>query len=332
MKKIIHIDESPITSYPSIANMLSMAWGKKEELLPWLSDHFVQLVVRSHHDTRIDYYDHADLDNNYRKIYGMPGYSWMRNNTDTIKAERFTDYIEFAVDHEYCLEPCLDNFYFSFSNCYQKHHYIHSTFIYGYDNEEEIVYAADFWELGKYSTKMINYNEINQSFNNEGIVNLFRYYKAEYEFNKKLLISSCRDYLESTDSNHLYEYSANNENRDVIFGVSCYDYIKEYFHENNDYIDFIPFHIFYDHKIIMRYRLEYLKSVMQNNVNVIDELIVDNEEMVQKALELRNLVLKYSIARTEKTLSRIYEKIDMLKEHDIKFMNSLIESLEMFED
>lgn len=50
----------------------------------------------------------------------------------------------------------------------------------------------------------------------------------------------------------------------------------------------------------MRYRLEYLKSVMQNNVNVIDELIVDNEEMVQKALELRNLVLKYSIARTEK--------------------------------
>ena len=195
MKKIIHIDESPITSYPSIANMLSMAWGKKEELLPWLSDHFVQLVVRPHHDTRIDYYDHADLDNNYRKIYGMPGYSWMRNNTDTIKTERFTDYIEFAVDHEYCLEPCLDNFYFSFSNCYQKHHYIHSTFIYGYDNEEEIVYAADFWELGKYSTKMINYNEINQSFNNEGIVNLFRYYKAEYEFNKKLLISSCRDYL-----------------------------------------------------------------------------------------------------------------------------------------
>ena len=131
MKKIIHIDESPITSYPSIANMLSMAWGKKEELLPWLSDHFVQLVVRPHHDTRIDYYDHADLDNNYRKIYGMPGYSWMRNNTDAIKAERFTDYIEFAVDHEYCLEPCLDNFYFSFSNCYQKHHYIHSTFIYG---------------------------------------------------------------------------------------------------------------------------------------------------------------------------------------------------------
>lgn len=47
--------------------------------MPWLSDHFIQLIVRlSHEHTNGDFYDHADIDNFYRILYGAPGLGWMR--------------------------------------------------------------------------------------------------------------------------------------------------------------------------------------------------------------------------------------------------------------
>lgn len=61
--------------------------------------------------------------------------------------------------------------------------------------------------------------------------------------------------------------------------------------------------------------------------NVFENLIANNERMVQEALELRNLVLKYSVARNDKTLNRVCEKMNILKKQDIIFMNSLIESI-----
>ncbi len=41
MKIVIKMSDSPITSYPSIANILSMKWHQKGEIIPWLSDHFI---------------------------------------------------------------------------------------------------------------------------------------------------------------------------------------------------------------------------------------------------------------------------------------------------
>lgn len=66
---------------------------------------------------------------------------------------------------------------------------------------------------------------------------------------------------------------------------------------------------------------------MKNMENVFENLIANNERMVQEALELRNLVLKYSVARNDKTLNRVCEKMNILKKQDIIFMNSLIESI-----
>ena len=81
MKKIIDLSTPPITTYPSIAYILALKWKDKETIMPWLSDHFIQIVVRPEHAfTWGDFYDHADLDNFFSKIFGLPGLGWMRAN------------------------------------------------------------------------------------------------------------------------------------------------------------------------------------------------------------------------------------------------------------
>lgn len=46
MKMCLPIEEPPITSFPEIANTLSVLWRHKENVIPWLSDRFIQLVIR----------------------------------------------------------------------------------------------------------------------------------------------------------------------------------------------------------------------------------------------------------------------------------------------
>ena len=64
MKICLPVEQPPITSFPTIANTLSILWGHKEKVLPWLSDRLIQLVVRPNYDlVNTDFYDHADIDN-----------------------------------------------------------------------------------------------------------------------------------------------------------------------------------------------------------------------------------------------------------------------------
>ena len=45
--KILPTAAPPITSFPLIANMLSILWLDKNKTLPWICDRFIQLVARN---------------------------------------------------------------------------------------------------------------------------------------------------------------------------------------------------------------------------------------------------------------------------------------------
>lgn len=73
-----------------------------------MSDRFIQLVIRLNFElTNADFYDHADLDNHFILIYGCPLLGWMRNNQTTANFVKFTDYIEYQVNHGYYVEPTI---------------------------------------------------------------------------------------------------------------------------------------------------------------------------------------------------------------------------------
>ena len=304
-----------------------MKWKDKDELIPWLSDHFIQIIIRpKHNDTPADYYDHADVDNFYREIYGMPWLSWMRVNKETAYFKKFTDYIEYQINNGYGLEPCVDRFFFRFTSSYKKDHFVHSSFIYGYDNIRRKIYIADFWDYGKYERKEVSYREINRSMNNNGIINLFKLQDGEYKFNPFLMKTFLEDYLNSEDSTHKFDFSNKSYNEDVIFGLAYYDYVLDYCTEKKVF-DIRFFHVLYDHKQIMALRLEYLLKSNYINKTAYKSLSVKNEELINLSLEIRNMVLKYNVSNSSVLLERIREKIPVLKKNDKAFVTSLLKAI-----
>lgn len=324
MKKIIPLAEPPITTYPSIANVLSLLWNQKEKIIPWFSDHFIQLIVRPYHEnTYGDFYDHADLDNYFSILYGAPGLGWMRTNSDCAYFDVFTDYIEYQINNGYCVEACLDRYYFKFTKFYKREHYIHSSFIFGYDREQNEIYIADFWTAGKYEKKVVSYEEINASMKNNYIINLFREYEVNYVIDKQLMKTYFLDYYHSRDSFSKYKYSNREYNKGVIYGLEYYDYLLKNLKENQ-IADIRMYHILYDHKILMKYRLEYLMTLDEYDTEKLQELMNKNESLISESLDLRNCIIKYCISFSDKLLNKIKVKIEHLKNLDKEFVKDIL--------
>lgn len=323
-KKVIELAAPPITSYPAVAYILSLKWKEKEAVIPWLSDHFIQLIVRpGHPHTYGDYYDHADLDNYFGKIYGMPGLGWMRLNKSVANFSIFTDYVEYLIDNDYCIEACLDRFYFSFSESFQAEHFIHSTLIYGYDREERKIYLMDFFDNGKFVSKKASYDEVNFSMNNDWIINLYKSEEADYQFNKELMRRYFDDYLNSRDSFSKYEFSNKEYNRGVLFGLAYYDYLIGRLMMEDD-IDLRMIHILCDHKTLMRYRLEYLNECALFDQEHLTRLLVKNKKIFCDTNSMRTMAIMYLMQRTENVKKKIIDRIQRIKEEDAEFVRDVL--------
>lgn len=324
MKKKLIVTPPLITSYPAIANVFSILGEHRDKVLPWISNYFIQLIVRPNYSfTQVDFYDHADLNNHYCILWGCPYLNWMRNNIYTANFDKFTDYIEYQINQGFYLEANLDNYYFRISEFYNKNHFIHPTFIYGYNNETKEVNISDFYNGKGYSRQIEDYDSINNSMANDYIINLYKYQDAEYTFNHELMNTYFEDYLYSRDSMKKYSFSYQKYNHDVIYGLECYDYIISNLSENEVW-DIRPFHVLYDHKKLMCIRLEYLKNCNEYDYNKINESILISNKIFKKTEILRNMVVKYNLNKDIHLFDRIKEMCEKVKELDRKLFESVL--------
>lgn len=329
MKKILDVTEPPITSYPAIANILSLLWTQKDQTMPWLCDHLIQLIIRPNNvNAPADFYDHADINGYYSQIYGCTGLDWLRTKPNLVASNTFTDYMEYVIENGFCLEPCLDRYYFKFSEYYKKKHFIHSTLIYGFNSNSKEVYISDFFENGKYCRKTISYDEVNDSIKgNDWLVNLYGHNNESYKCNLNMLSDYLNDYLESRDSFQKFKYSSSERNKNVSFGVTFYDAITTNLFFDDEGLDIRPFHILTDHKRLMNLRLCYLKANGKFDKEQMEELIKDNDDLLHDSMTLRNMVIYYNLKKDEKSFNKIQEKKEKLKYKDIKFVQKFINIL-----
>lgn len=322
MQICLPVEYPPITSFPYIANSLSILWVNKDKVLPWICD---QLVIRPEHPlTRSDFYENADTDNYILPGNYCPFLGWLRNNQTTANFYQFTDYIEYQIKQGYYLEACLDAFYLSCTENFNNEHFIHQTFIYGFDSKRRHVFISDFYDNSKYVRKIVSYDEINQSI--EGIdyfINLYKYEDFDYKININLLKTATEDYINGRDSMNKFQYSYQSYNKDVLYGINFYNYILDVFIKE-EYIDIRPFHILYDHKIIMNIRLEYLKTLgIYDNNDIIDL----NNSLIDQTNILRNMVIKYNITRDNDIKDKICRKCFSIKESDYDLFTELLKYL-----
>lgn len=256
------------------------------------------------------------MDNFLIPAYFFQFISWMRNNQTTAHFTDFTEYIEYQIKNNYYLDACLDTYYLSCSNNFNKKYFIHQTFIYGFNSEEKQVFISDFYDNSQYLRKIISYNEVNKGIEKvDYFINLYKYEEFNYQINFDLLKLSVEDYINCRDSLKKFQFSYTIYNRDILYGIDFYNY-SIYVFCKEDRIDIRPFHILYDHKKMMKIRLEYLYKINLFDNNVISEINSRNELLIEYSVILRNMVLKYNMRHNSNLLDRIKKKCENLKRAD----------------
>lgn len=109
--------------------------------------------------------------------------------------------------------------------------YMHTIFIYGYDNSKEIMYVSNFQNGKKYSNYMYSFREVRAGYNSRvdseeytSFIILLKPALKEYFFSVDKIKKEMNSYLISIDFYHKYDYSVRWKNCDIYFGEA---YINE---------------------------------------------------------------------------------------------------------
>ena len=132
MKKVLPVFKTPISTYPHTANLASILWENKK-IYPWLMNCFIKPVGWEYRN--MDYEDFYILD--------CPAILFERMGRDLINKgwNNIISFIKDAIDSEYYLYLVVN------TGEIEAYGYTppnpHDMFIYGYDDEQKLVYIAD---------------------------------------------------------------------------------------------------------------------------------------------------------------------------------------------
>lgn len=211
----------------------------------------------------------------------------------------------------------------------------HPVFIYGYDEDQKLIYFADFpngpsW---RYNFSTCSYKEIEDAYASTQASNwppvkstaaiqyidIMDYY-LDYEY----IRSTVRDYLypSETVAERFNEfitslYGPKGWKTKVYLGIDFYTYLADFLDREvylgSDFFDFRLFHSFYDHKEMMIKRLEYLtkKGCFAENKS---EYIESYQTVRDGAMNIRNMLLKYNVTKNNALIDKIKNCLIQTKE------------------
>ena len=233
----------------------------------------------------------------------------------SIFEEGLVNFIEFAKDilnHQWYLMGDFDEYYIKDKEAYNRYHFRHWAFIYGYNEIEKIFYSIGYTKGGKYRKYSMSYDEflkaINVTFSNEKElyvkknIDRIEFYAVKinpdyrFDFNLCDVYIGIRDYLHSTDS---YE-----NDMEKKYGIECEKKYAEYilnFNDTSGEVDIRFSRLFMELKNIMVRRLKYLVDIgiVSSDLLYRYEAISKNQETVHM------LCIKYNITHDSILLSKI---------------------------
>ena len=334
------IEDPPITSYPIIANMMSILWAYKDKTIPWISDRLIQLLWRGRianiTSLRGTFYDN-ELGYNKPLFLSCPFLYCSRYDRMIFHNQnyKFSDYVKKSINEGYYLHLCLDQFYMSQTPSYRFKHFIHPTFIYGYNEEQNLVYIRDFFQ-GKYQDLTASFSEIDESYSNlpyastsdfEMMVSAMKYRDVNYQINLNKIKRDYTDYLNAADSRGVYSEDPvyRELEKDTVYGIRYYEVLNYMCLIKG--IDIRAAHVLVDHKTIQEIRLNYLAD--NGYITNQEELLSLGKSLTQKATILRNMSLKIAMHGYANLaeISRLKDLSLQTKEEDTYFVKSFLDNL-----
>lgn len=309
MFKELPITKPYITSYPGIANFLSILQSHPETE-GWIFQNFIQVVYYQNINNQ---YLHEmtgsllDLESGLWLIgqYSYcPFFSQYILNRDILHQSN-SDVISFfkkMIDSDYYVVLYINHQMLSNTPFYQKEDHDNPVMIYGYNDAAEEFLATGYFYHNLYSFHRITYQDFiraeenvrnSNDYSNDYIQRIqFLHFRPnmEYIFNKEEFLQYLLDYLESKDhTNKLYFIT----DKKYYYGLSFYDKMAEQFARHS--IDERLVQSLFDQKEMMLVRLPFLYKNHYFTRAHMENLIQKTDDVIKKLETIRNVILKNRI-------------------------------------
>jgi len=322
MVKKLLVKESPLNGYMEEAYALTVA-ASQDSSYEWIYSNYIQLVFQ---DPKI--FDNQPV--KFFKLSFTNGKVWdaecpllcydriTRNMLRSMNLD-VNELICRAIDNDFYVKLFLDEFYLPYRTAYNNSHYIHESFFYGYDDEKEILYGLAYVDR-HFKEFVVEMKNIKQAFElgeycgtqQDRIIMLSCNPERFYEFDKKVVIRSIEEYLNSYSTDIRYG-EINNLHKEFVFGLRIYEELKKYY-ANGERKNVIPLHIILEHKELMLKRIQYMID-NQHFFND-DGIVSDYREVVNKAARCKLHYLKYLVTKSKSSYDKMQELINDLYDSD----------------
>ncbi|MFF2480090.1 hypothetical protein [Paenibacillus sp. NPDC058071] len=352
-EKKLQIQFPIITTYPQQTNVISIT-SPHEEFYPWFHSNMIQLKC----SPLVDQLHLLIYPDNIQRVCPLLEYQALTRRS---LEKWFPDIVGFVmkcVDDDLFFHATVNSYYISsYLNFYNSFHRFHEILIFGYNAELEILYAADFFNFGKYEFREIPFAEFEMAYKSVDIQNdgafgfnpnrstnlnfhlgeieLLRYKprshlhkKEPYQLDLENITDLMGDYLQSSNTSRKYTVFENAS--EAIYGLQTYDYLithtEEAFSGESSFMDKRSFHILFEHKKCMSLRFKYL-SAAQPSLGPLEQYLAKLGEIQKLSEVLRNLSVKFVISEDRQIAGKMTSVLKQMAAAEEAVLNAIYEDL-----
>ncbi|QYR23564.1 hypothetical protein KZ483_11975 [Paenibacillus sp. sptzw28] len=301
--KVLEMPYPPITSFPRNANIIAIL-ATHHAYKDWLYSNHIQLHISKEKDE--DYYWLMFYQPLARIIYPLINRQYISRELIRKNNINIIEFIKNAIDTSSYVYLCVDTFFVPAYEHYGRLHLYHDLFIYGYDPVEDVFFAADFFQNGKYSFEKVSFVQLLNAYEssyadrnseNFDVQALQVNHQSSFRLDIPFIIESLEDYINSTNTSVKYKMVSEPLDGEFIFGMNIYPvlYVCIETHEYEAWI-LKALHVLCDHKKLMAERVKYLlteKIVVKES----EALIASFDEINRQMFSIRNIYIKYFVTK-----------------------------------
>ena len=240
-----------------------------------------------------------------------------------LSSDKYVDFIKERIDQgNYILLYSIDEFFLSYTINYQKRHFIHDTYIYGYNTDSFFIMA---YKEKKLQMLEISIEEIVEGMysyfqiDNDANFCTFRPFHAisvQVDFDKmmKEIMSYAREYKSYKDAK--------------VYGINIYSILEKCIlfiaegktDEYDGALDLRVFRMLWEHKKILVNHIKKIKEKKKLDEQIIAQII----EIEQAANKVFLLSMKYNVTYKKEILYKILGYLEEVREKEIIFFKQLI--------
>lgn len=329
---------------PSIQTFLNHAYPlaileKDDVFSGWFFTNYAQLYTFNNRknpvgDFKIDFYSHNG------KYPNVPFLEFANMDGHIIRTfeKSILDIVIENIDLNYYLEVGIDEYYWSNKTSYMQKHFHHDNLIYGYNNNDRVLYYLGYNKemiFGQYS---VSYEEFVLSFTEDpdSTIKFIKNITPEltstttkyvYHFNLNFDLDIFRIYLEDF-LNSRNSFLTHRGSEDSVFGLAIYDELIKRL--SNDTVlskDMRLFRIIWEHKNIFSKRIDFLNSKGYLKDGNYESLLDKSRSLFNESFLLKNLSMKYAITNDMRFFSQILTKLKEIQLSEEQLVTDLLVSI-----